>query len=332
MAKFPPNAPCHCGSGKKFKKCHYLNPNPVLRPVFQMSNEFGGKRTTINFFEPPNVYCDTNIWRSMTAPQLKRLLELRDVVPLKYSFSIVNYIEMISHLGSTEFHRVRSWFHRAHILCSGNVLPSPEWEFMASIGIDKYIHPCWIVNHKTVAARIQNIAMATSVDEIPDWKTEIEHYQKLRAIDETSFSHAITRIRSRVGNGKNNIRASLDLVSNWFLGCLAPFFLLTRPSNDNMRFSDLSHAEKHRFCRAFVDGIGQLFHAHCTAVLTTTFREGKKLDLNHLNDMLLLIQATNNQIFVTNEKLFFKYVPMNPQATRSMSLDELMGAKQVLEV
>lgn len=326
------NDPCHCGSGKKFKKCHYLTPLQTLRPVFQMNNEFGGKRTTINFFEPPNVYCDTNIWRSMTATQLNRLLELRNVVPIKYWFSIVNYIEMISHLGATEFHRVRSWFQRAHTLCDGNVLPSPEWEFMASIGISKYVHPCWIVNENSVAARIRNIAMASNIDEIPDWKTEAEHYQKLRAIDETSFSHAISRIRSRVGNGRNNIRASLDLVSNWFLGCLAPFFLLTRPSNGNIRFGELSHAEKSRFCQAFIDGIGQLFHAHCTAVLTTTFREGKKLDLNHLNDMLLLLQATNNRIFVTNEKLFLKHVPMNPQTIRSMSLNELIGAKQGLKV
>ncbi len=293
-----------------------------------MTNEFAGAKTAIDFFEPPDVYCDTNIWRSMTATQLNRLLELRTVVPLRYWFSIVNYIELISHLGSTEFHRVRSWFHRVRTLCNGNILPSPEWEFMASIGMDKYIHSCWIVNGHSLAARIQNIAMASSLDEIPDWKTEVAHYQQLRAIDEKSFSDAITRIRAKVGDGRDNIKASLDHVSNWFLGCLAPFFLLTRPSQGKLRLKLLSKSEQDRFCQAFLEGTGQLFHAHCTAVLTTTFKDGKKLDLNHLNDMLLLLQATSNRIFVTNEKLFLRYSTMDPQAARAMSLAELLEAQR----
>ena len=269
MAKFKPNAPCYCGSGKKFKKCHSLKSAAVPQPVFQMNNEFDGRKTTINFFELPDVYCDTNIWRSMTAMELGRLFELQAVIRLQYWFSIVNYIELISHLGSTEFHIVRSWFQRVHRLCNGNILPSPEWEFMASIGMEKYIHPCWIVNRDALAVRIQTIAMASSLDEIPEWKTEVEHYQKLRAIDEKSFSDAIARIRSKVGDGKDNIRASLDYVSNWFLGCLAPFFLLTRPSQGKMRLNLLPESEQDRFCRAFLEGIGQLFHAHCAAVLVS---------------------------------------------------------------
>ena len=86
-----------------------------------------------------------------------------------------------------------------------------------------------------------------------------------------------------------------------------------------------------RFCQAFLEGTGQLFHAHCTAVLTTTFKDGKKLDLNHLNDMLLLLQATSNRIFVTNEKLFLRYSTMDPQAARAMSLAELLEAQRAVE-
>ncbi len=330
MAKFKPNEPCFCGSGKKFKRCHSLIVAP--RPIFQMNNEFGGRKSTINFFSPPDIYCDTNIWRSMTAIELGRLAELQAVIPVRYWFSIINYIEMISHLGSTDFHRVRSWFQRVHTLCDGNILPSPEWEFMASMGMDKYIHPYWVVNKATLAARVHAISVAASLDEIPGWKTEVEHYQKLRATDDKSFSDAISRIRSKVGNGRDNIRASLNHISAWFLGCLAPFFLLTRPSQGRMRFKLLSKSEQDRFCRAFLEGSGQLFNAHCTAVLATTFKEGKKLDPNDLNDMVQLLLATSRRVFVTNEKLFRIYTTKDPQAARVITLPELLGSQRATDI
>ncbi|WHZ13886.1 MAG: hypothetical protein OJF52_000720 [Nitrospira sp.] len=47
--------------------------------------------------------------------------------------------------------------------------------------------------------------------------------------------------------------------------------------------------------------------------------------------MLLLLQATSNRIFVTNEKLFLRYSTMDPQATWAISLAELLGSQRAAE-
>src|SRR6267143_1593304 len=97
------NKPCPCGSGRKYKKCCLLRSSGAVPPAFQIINEFEDQTVTINFPDPPVVFFDTNVWRSMTESDVKCLEELRLKGGLRYAYSILNYVELMSHLDRAPF-------------------------------------------------------------------------------------------------------------------------------------------------------------------------------------------------------------------------------------
>ena len=43
MAKIGRNEPCWCGSGKKYKKCHYLRSDEIAHPIGRLLAEIKSK-------------------------------------------------------------------------------------------------------------------------------------------------------------------------------------------------------------------------------------------------------------------------------------------------
>lgn len=319
------NAPCPCGSGKKFKKCHWLTDPSVGTgsPVYTITNKFEDKEWDIPFTAPPDVIFDTNVWRSMTQVELGQVLRLQAKLSFRVWYSIVNYIELISHLGSEPFEIVRSWFRRMQALCGTNVLPGPEWEFLERLGLDEYLDPAWKVSTEKVSVLVKGIVEAGSIDDLINWTVEVDHYRKLRATDEKSFHDALDDLRKLMNGGK--LRDKPSEVTSWFVGGLANFFLIIRPSRNKWHYRILPQEKQEQFRKAFTYGSGMLFHAHCIAVLEKTLRPQKKVDPNDLNDLLQLLLIHDNRLFVTKEKLYRKYLTLDPGVQRVISWEEFLN-------
>ena len=273
---------------------------------------------------PVDVFCDTSVWRSLSPVDLKKLQSLKSRHGLRYRFSIVSFVELISHFEDQPFARVKSWFSRINQLCEPEILPSPEWEFLNSVGLIHYIDRAWIPDTRGIATLLKVLSRACSLTDVPKGLLNIGHYRKLREIDETSFQKSIEGLRDFIGQGPVKHEDSEKIIT-WFAGTLANFFLLIRPSGGKISYRQLEEEEKRRFRYAFTSGPGLLFFAHCTAVVKDSVRPQKKVDLNHLYDSLQLLLVSGSRLFVTKDNLYFSYPTLDPQVQRVISLDDLLA-------
>ena len=316
------NDPCPCGSNKKYKKCCFLHLPGVSTVTLVRATQRGPVEIPIP--GPVDVFFDTSVWRSLSAEQIAQLESLKIRNGLRYRYSITSYIEMVSHLHDIAFARVRSWFKRIHELCEPEVMPSPELDFMNEIGLTHYIDPAWVPDQKTISAAVEILAKASSLADIPERLVNTAHYRKFREVDENSFLKLIEDLRDRVGKGSVT-RGDADKVLPWFVGGFANFFLLIRPSGKKVSYKVLKEEEQLRFKKAFTSGSGLLFFAHCMAVVALSVNLQQKIDLNHLYDMLQLLLVRDNRLFVTKDKVNFRYETLDPQVQRIVSLEDFLG-------
>ena len=103
-----------------------------------------------------------------------------------YRYSVTNFIELAAHLYDNSsdncydsFSVFRSCFGRIQALCNEEILPSPEFEFLKKIGLEKYIDHIWIPDTNQFALMVKSIAEANVISDLAG-VIDIDHYKKLK--------------------------------------------------------------------------------------------------------------------------------------------------------
>jgi len=274
---------------------------------------------------PPDIYFDTNVWIGMNDEDVKILEELERSRGFRYHYSITNYCELLCHFEDSPspdcrepFAKYRRCLLRIVQLCYGEVLPSPEMEFLHMVGLEKYLHPAWVPNVRQIALGIEVAANAASLSELMGegndqlagslrYVVKPGHYRKLRDTDGESFVKIMDLLKGIAAPIRGADSDKLDKLFVWFMN-VAQFFLLVRPSNGQTTYDLLQPEEKERFTKAFYDGTGKLFHIHCVQIAKTTINDRRSIDPNDLYDaMQLLYLRDPNRLFVTADRFFYRY-------------------------
>lgn len=271
---------------------------------------------------PPIIFFDTNVWRSMNDTDVATLKRLQQNYGFRYRYSTTNFIELASHLEDkpsrcyrNPFQMFQSCFCRIRNLCDRDILPSPEMVFLARADLSHYIDDIWIPDIQQMALAIELIANANSFAELigdedgcaetanaSRYVVNPSHYRSLRDIDGNSMRVIMDELQ-----GFNRPISANDSLVQWFKN-LAHFFLFERPTNGRMSLQNLTREEQNRFYMALMEGVGLLFQTHCMTLVKKTVNDGRRVDPNDLYDMLqLILLEDDNALFVTSEKTFFLY-------------------------
>lgn len=271
---------------------------------------------------PPIIFFDTNVWRSINDRDIATLQRLQQKNGFHYRYSVTNFIELASHLEDQPskscrkpFQMFQSCFRKIRKLCDRDILPSPEMVFLAHAGLSHYIDTIWIPDVQQIALAVELITNANSLAEltgkedgntktanVPRYIVKPSHYRRLRDID----GESMRAIMGELQGFKRPISVD-DRLVRWFVK-LAHFFLFVRPTNGRMFLQNLTTEEQDRFSMALMEGAGRLFQTHCMNLIKKTVDDGRRVDPNDLYDMLQLILLENdNALFVTSEKTFFLY-------------------------
>ena len=110
---------------------------------------------------PPIVFFDTNVWRSINDTDIAKLQCLQLKYGFRYRYSVTNFLELASHLEDQPskscekpFQMFQSCFRRIHKLCDPDILPSPEMVFLAHAGLSHYIDASWIPDEQQMALAV----------------------------------------------------------------------------------------------------------------------------------------------------------------------------------
>jgi len=282
---------------------------------------------------PPDIVFDTNVWISMNNNDMDSLKKLESNRGFRYRYSVTNYCELVSHLEDEPsrscrepFVKYRQCLRRIVKVCHHDVLPSPEMELLALVGLESYLNPAWIPNQKQTALAVELIGNADSLAEvrgdlpsnssqIPRYVVKPGHYRNLRDTDSNSFCK-IMELLDRIDPPiRGSDKEKMNALTNWFL-ILANFFFLIRASGQKVHFNKLPKNEANQFLEAFMQGAGRLFQAHCVTIAKKRINEKRRIDPNDLYDaMQLLYLQDENRIFVTADKFFHLY-EIDPEIQR----------------
>jgi len=290
---------------------------------------------------PPIVFFDTNVWRSINDTDIAMLQRLQQKYGFRYQYSVTNFVELASHLEDQPskscekpFQMFQSCFRRIRKLCDRDILPSPEMVFLAHAGLSRYIDASWIPDVRQMALAVELVTNANSLAELtggedgniktanaPRYVVKPSHYRKLRNIDGDSMR----AIMEELQGFKRPILVDDSLV-RWFIK-LSHFFLFVRPTNGRMFLQDLTSEEQDRFSMALTEGVGRLFQTHCMILVKRTVNDGRRVDPNDLYDMLQLILLENgNSLFITSDKTFFLYEIDHDQPKRVLRWTDFISA------
>ena len=252
---------------------------------------------------PPIIFFDTNVWRSINDADIATLQRLQQTYAFRYRYSVTNFTELASHLEDQPskscrkpFQMFQSCFRRIRKLCDRDILPSPEMVFLAHAGLSHYIDTIWIPDVQQMALAVELITNTNSLAEltgeedgniktanVPRYIVKPSHYRRLRDID----GESMRAIMEELQGFKRPISVD-DRLVRWFVK-LAHFFLFVRPTNGRMFLQNLTAEEQDRFSMALMEGVGQLFQTHCMNLVKKTVNDGRRVDPNDLYDMLQLI-------------------------------------------
>lgn len=273
---------------------------------------------------PPVIFFDTNVWRSITETDVATLQRLQQKYGFHYRYSATNFVELVSHLedqpsksSRKPFRMYQACFRRMRKLCDREILPSPEMVFLTRAALVDYIDPVWIPSVDQMARAVELITNANSLAEltgeedgnsgtaiVPRYVVKPSHYRRLRNIDGDSMRaimEELQEFRRPIASADHN------KLLQWFMR-LSEFFLFVRPTSGKRFLKHLTNQERDRFQRALIGGVGQLFQTHCMHIVKKTVNDGRKVDPNDLYDMLqLILLEDDNVLFVTSEKTFFLY-------------------------
>ena len=322
------NDRCPCGSGKKYKKCCLQKESQnkqiqvkVIRPTSQNPNWI----VDYDLQRPPDVFFDTNVWISMNQDDIRVLQRLKQNRGFCYRYSTTNYVELVSHLEdqpstsyANPFRKYQACIEKLIQVCDSEVLPSSEMELLAMAGLEHYLDPAWVPRPNQIPFAIDIITKARDLNDltgegiqdpnilrVPRYVVKPSHYRRLREADKESFKKIMELLEAEIPPPiKGCDEEKLDKLVQWFFK-LANWFFLIRPSNRKINYDLLTSDERDRFALVFTSGVGQLFQYHCTEVVKKTLNNKRKVDLNHLYDMMqLLLLRNENRLFVTNDTFF----------------------------
>lgn len=293
---------------------------------------------------PPIIFFDTNVWRSMNDTDVARLKRLQQNYGFHYRYSATNFIELASHLEDQPsrscrkpFEMFQSCFCRIRNLCDRDILPSPEMVFLARADLSHYIDDMWVPDIQQMALAVELIANANSLAELigdedgcaetanaPRYVVKPSHYRSLRDIDGSAMRAIMDELRGFKRPILDDNRMNRMVV--WFQN-LAHFFLFFRPTNGRKLLKNTTREEYNRFYMAFMEGGGQLFQTHCMTLVKKTVNDGRGVDPNDLYDMLqLILLEDDNALFVTSEKTFFLYETDQDQPKRVLRWRDFVSA------
>ena len=236
-----------------------LRPDGILVIDFDPSN-------------PPDVFFDTNVFRDLNPDSMDALRKLQAERNFRYRYSMLNFVELVSHLGDapTEetdnpFAKFQAPFKKMIELFDLNVLPSAEEAFMTATGLKHYLGPKWTVDPASYAQAVRNIASANTIDEILSNGIDPAHYKKLRECDGESFLHLTDAAKT------------LAKKSTRWWGLWVPRFVsfqIFRASSQKTRLETLKSKEQIRVMKFFVREGGKMFAIHLRKLMERAINHG----------------------------------------------------------
>ena len=256
--------------------------------------------------KPPDVFFDTNVFRDLNSTSMDALRQLQVERNFRYRYSMLNFVELVSHLGdapsedvSNPFAMFQKPFKRIIELFDLNVLPSAEEVFMTATGLKHYLGPKWIVNPAFYAQAVSEIARANTVDDILKNGIDPAHYKKLRECDGESFLYL-------TDEAKKLAEKSQRWWGEWVPRFVS--FQIFRASSQKTRLEKLKSKEQIRVMKFFAEEGGRMFAIHLRKLMEKAVKDGRKLYANDFYDMLqLLLLVNTNLLFVTDDRSFRQY-------------------------
>jgi hypothetical protein len=270
-----------------------LRPNGVWVIGFNPSN-------------PPEVIFDTNVLRDLNPSSVDSLRQLQAERGFRYRYSMLNFVELVSHLADpptkdvgNPFAMFQCPFKRMKDLFDLNVLPSAEETFLTATGLKHYLGPKWIVDPAFYAQAVNNIASANTIDEILKNGIDPAHYKKLRECDGESFLY-LTDEAIKLA------KTSTEWWGKWVSRFVS--FQIFRASSQKTRLESLTVKEQTRMMKFFVHEEGKMFAIHLRKLMERAIKGGGKIYANDFYDMLqLFLVVKPNLLFVTDDRAFRRY-------------------------
>lgn len=185
---------------------------------------------------PPHVFIDTNVLRGLGKKGIEALRLLQSRHGFQFRYSILNFIELVAHLGdppSAEspdpFGKFQAPFKKIFELFRLDVLPSAEMVLMDATGLREYLDPKWIADPMDIGRQVAIIAKARSLDEVREYGINPSHYKHLKDVDCNSFEDMM---RGAIGTLKRPLRVT-NSSAKW-LGDIYSF-LIYRASSKRIR-------------------------------------------------------------------------------------------------
>ncbi len=283
----------------------------------------------INKQNPPDIYFDTNVWIGMNNNDIKHLKYLQSKYGFCYKYSIINFIELVSHFAdpytisnNNHFIKYRNCFFKIRTICDNQPLLFPEIELLNMAGLSHYVSDTWKINFEELQLSVAIIANAENISEITGkgansykqrnvvstYVIDIDHYKNLVNTDEESFEKIMRILKRNIKEKiKTNNTQGLDKAINFFMH-FADFFFLERLSSRKVSYKLLTSNQQENFQRVFVDGVGSLFFAHFTSLVKKTIDDGRRIQPNDIYDIMQVLFLLNkNRLFVTGDKFFYGY-------------------------
>lgn len=255
---------------------------------------------------PPDVFFDTNVFRDLNSTSMDALRQLQVERNFRYRYSMLNFVELVSHLSdapsedvSNPFAMFQGPFKRIIELFDLNVLPSAEEAFMTATGLKHYLGSKWIADPEFYAQAVRDIAYANTADEIIKKGIDPAHCKKLREYDGESFLHL-------TGEAKKLAEKSQRWWGEWVPRFVS--FQIFRASSKKTRLEKLKSKEQIRVMKFFAEEGGRMFAIHLRKLMEKAIKDGRKLYANDFYDMLqLLLLVNTNLLFVTDDRSFRQY-------------------------
>ena len=143
---------------------------------------------------PPDVFFDTNVLLGLGIKGIDSLHRLQSKRGFRFRYSMVNFIELVSHLNDVPseevpnpFKRYQAPFKKIARFFELSVLPSSEMLLMQATGLERFLDSKWVVDPMSVARQVGIIANADSIEDLKKYGIEPSHYKHLKEVDGHSF-------------------------------------------------------------------------------------------------------------------------------------------------
>lgn len=291
------------------KKSKTYSDSPSNKQLAIRLTEDGVVEIDYNPERPPDVFFDTNVLLGLGASGINSLQHLQSKRGFRFRYSMVNFVELVSHLDDipsekipNPFKRYQAPFKKMTRLFELSVLPSAEMLLMQATGLERFLDSKWVVDPMNIGRQVGIIANADSIEEVRKYGIEPSHYKHLKEIDGRSF---VAMMKGGISTIQKPLKVT-ESSAKW-LGHLYSF-LIYRASSKRVRLATLKTSEQRRVITSFCRQGGKMFEGHLLKLLRRTIDDGRLPQGNDFYDMLqLLLLRLPNLLFVTDDRPFFSY-------------------------